>query len=75
VVKVSVEVRSGAARFEVAVRAESITRALNLVKKRYPGRVAQVKFPIDPEGFFVKAPAAGRGGSRGFEAPEQRMAA
>jgi hypothetical protein len=31
-VKVSMEVRSGAARFQVAVRAESIQRAVSLVE-------------------------------------------
>jgi hypothetical protein len=31
-VKVSVEVRSGAARFEVAVQAQSIQRAVSFVK-------------------------------------------
>jgi hypothetical protein len=52
-VKVSVEVRSGTARFRVAVQAESIQRALRLVAGRYPGRSCGVKFPIEPEGFFV----------------------
>jgi hypothetical protein len=37
---------------------------------------AEVKFPIDPEGFFVEYPAASGAGPIGFEAPEQqRMAA
>jgi hypothetical protein len=35
-VKISVEVRSGTARFRVAVRAESAERALRLVAGRYP---------------------------------------
>jgi hypothetical protein len=75
VVKVCVEVRSGAARFSVAVRAESIRRALSLAEERYPMGEAGVKFPIEPEGFFVEDPAASRAGPIGFEAPEQRMAA
>ena len=74
-VKVCVEVRSGAARFSVAVRAESIRRALSLVRERYPKGEAEVKFPIDPEGFFVEDPTASRAGPIGFEAPQQRMAA
>ena len=49
-VKVSIEVRSGATRFAVAVRAESI------LEGRYPGRDIQVKFPIDPGGYFVEDP-------------------
>ena len=35
-VKVSIEVRSGAARFDVAVQAESIQRAMSFVRERYP---------------------------------------
>jgi hypothetical protein len=53
-VKVSLEVRNGAARFDVAVQAESIQRALSFVGERYPDGNVRVKFPIDAEGFFVK---------------------
>ena len=53
-VKVSIEVRNGAARFDVAVQAESIQRDLSFVGKRYPDGNVRVKFPIDAEGFFVK---------------------
>jgi hypothetical protein len=58
VVKVSVEVCSGAARFVVAVRAESVQRAVSLVRGRYLADDCRVKFSIDPEGFFVKDAAA-----------------
>jgi hypothetical protein len=61
VVRLSIEVRNGAARFGVAVRAESIRRALSIVGNRYPGGEVEVEFPIDPEGFFVKDPAATEG--------------
>ena len=57
-VKVSIEVHSGAAHFAVAVQAQSIQRALSLVAARYPGSIARVKFPIEPEGFFVEYSAA-----------------
>jgi hypothetical protein len=53
-VKVSIEVRNGAARFEVGVQAESIQRALGMIAQRYPVGEVRVKFPIEPEGFFVK---------------------
>jgi hypothetical protein len=56
-VKVSIEISSGATRFEVAVRAESIERAVGLVAERYPKADARVSFPSDPEGFFVEDPA------------------
>lgn len=57
-VKVSIEVRNGAARFCVAVRAQSIRRAVSIVRGRYASGDLRVRFPIDPEGFFVNDPAA-----------------
>jgi hypothetical protein len=57
-VKVSVEVRNGAARFMVGVKANNIQQALSIVQTRYPTMVATVKFPIDPAGFFVEERAA-----------------
>jgi hypothetical protein len=57
-VKVSIEVHDGTARFAVAVLAKSIRQALNIVATQYPGSVARVKFPINPEGFFVEDSAA-----------------
>jgi hypothetical protein len=59
-VKVSVEVRSGAAHFDVGVQAESIKQALSFVKERYPKGSVKVKFPIEPESFFVQDPKARR---------------
>jgi hypothetical protein len=58
VLRVLIDVRSGAARFEVAVRAQSIQRAMNIVGARYPGGYVRVKFPIDPAAFFVNDLAA-----------------
>ena len=52
-VRISVEVTSGAARFRVAVQAESIQRALEIVQRQNPGRDVGVVFPIDPEMFFA----------------------
>jgi hypothetical protein len=57
-VKVSIEVHSGTACFAVAIRAQSIQHALSTVATRYPSSVTKVKFPIDPESFFVEAFAA-----------------
>ena len=52
-IRVSVEVCSGAGRFRAAVWAQSIEHALSLVKARYPSGEARVIFPIEPESFFV----------------------
>jgi hypothetical protein len=57
-VRVSVDVRSGAARFHVGVQAQSIRTALSMVRGRYPGGEVRVAFPIEPEGFFVQEPSA-----------------
>jgi hypothetical protein len=60
-IKVSIEVRNGTARFMVGVKveAQSIQQAQSIVQARYPGSVARVKFPTDPaEGFFLEERAA-----------------
>ena len=53
-IRISVQVSSGTARFRVAVQAESIERALKSVAGQYPGKACEVAFPIDPETFFVE---------------------
>lgn len=50
--KVSVEVREGAAHFRVAVYADSIIQAMSITKGRVPGRDVRVLLPIDAEEFF-----------------------
>jgi hypothetical protein len=56
-VKVSVEVRSGSARFRVSVQVENVHRALGLVGGRYPHCEVRLVFPVEPEGFFVSEPS------------------
>jgi hypothetical protein len=57
-VRISVQVSSGAARFRVAIQAESIERAMEIVARQNPGKQCEVTFPIDPETFFVREPVA-----------------
>jgi len=57
-VGVLVEAISGEDRLEVALRARSIEGAVSLVAERYPHCHVGVRFPIDPEGFFVEEPSA-----------------
>ena len=57
-IKISVQVNRGTARYRVAVQAESIERALEIVERQNPGCEAEVAFPIDPEAFFVSDTAA-----------------
>ena len=61
-VKVSIEVHNGGAHFNVAVRAQSIEQAANVVRGVYRDcDEVRVKFPIDPEEFFVNEPTPGAG--------------
>jgi hypothetical protein len=53
-IRISVQVSSGTARFRVAIQAESIERALEIVARQNPGKDCEVTFPIDPESFFVE---------------------
>jgi hypothetical protein len=61
VVRVTVEVSNGAACCRVAVQAESIQRAVEIVEGLNPGSDFRVTFPLDPETFFVEDPAARAG--------------
>jgi hypothetical protein len=53
-VRISVQVSSGTARFRVTIQAESIERALNIVASQNPGKACEVTFPLDPETFVVE---------------------
>jgi hypothetical protein len=57
-IKISVQVSSGAARFRVMVQAESIERALEIVARQNHSKECEVTFPIDSETFFVEDPVA-----------------
>ncbi len=72
-VKVTVEVRSGTARVRVGVRAECIREALSLVGGGYPEGEVAVVFPIEPDGFFERDPAA-RAGKVGTERAQREAA-
>jgi hypothetical protein len=60
-IKVSMEVREGAALSRARVQAESIREAVSTTRGRYPGREVRVVFPIDAENFFIEGPAEGNG--------------
>jgi hypothetical protein len=53
-VRISVRVSSGSARFRVMIQAESIERALEIAASQNPGKECKVTFPIDAESFFVR---------------------
>ncbi len=58
-VRISVRVSSGTARFRVAVRAGSIRRALEIAGGgRNPGCLVGMSSPVGPEAFFAGTRAA-----------------
>ena len=60
-IKISIEVKSGTTSFKVALQAQSIEGALEIVKRYNAGKECEVMFPIDPEGFFVEDDPGGGG--------------
>jgi hypothetical protein len=60
-IKVSMEVREGAALSRATVQAESILEAVSITRGYYPGRDVRVIFPIDAEDFFIEGPAEENG--------------
>ena len=60
-VRISVEVSSGAARFRVSVLARSIERAMEIVRGQNPCKSCKMRFPTDPERVLVKDPVARAG--------------
>ena len=72
-VKVSVEVRNGAVRFRVGVRARSVREALGLVGGTYPRREVRVVFPMEANGFSADGPRA-LAGTAGFRQTYQQAA-
>ena len=63
-IRVSMEVREGAALSRATVQAESIREAVSITRGRYPGRDVRIIFPIDAEDFFIEGPAEDNGRRR-----------
>lgn len=50
-IKISIEVCSGAARFRAGIKAKSIERAVRLANACYPDSEVRVLFPTNPDTF------------------------
>jgi hypothetical protein len=74
-VRVSIEVGSGVARFRVGIQACSIQRAVSLVQRLYSTSDDRVIFPIDPEGFFVEDTLGAEGLIEGAKPQEEEKLA
>jgi len=58
-IRVLIELRGNeATSSSVVVQARSVREAASMTAAVYPSAEVRVKFPIDPEAFFVKEPAA-----------------
>ena len=74
-VRVSIEVHSGAARFRVGIQASSIRRAVSLVRGLYSASDVSVIFPIDHERFFVEDALAKEGLIESGQTEDRELAA
>jgi hypothetical protein len=61
VIRVTIEVWDKATRFRVVAQAKSVREAASIAAARYPNADVRVRFPIDPEGFFVEGPTTQAG--------------
>lgn len=61
--RIAVKVGRGAVRYRVAVQAESVGRALEIVEGLNPGGDFRMTCPIDPEASFVRDTASTVGGT------------
>jgi hypothetical protein len=68
-IRVIIEVWDRATRFRVIAQAKSVREAASIAAARYPNAEVRVRFPIDPEGFFVEEPTA-RAGIVSIEKPK-----
>ena len=58
-IRASVQVRDGSNAFSVTVCAENLQRAVEFAARRYPGRAVGLRFPLNPESFFVEVSSLG----------------
>jgi hypothetical protein len=58
-IRASLKVTGNNSAFTIGVYAENLRRALEFAANRYPGYAVSVRFPLDPEMFFVEGSAAG----------------
>lgn len=55
-IRASVEVVGTHSAFCIGVYAKNLQRAVDFAANRYPGYAVSVRFPLDPEAFFVEGP-------------------
>ena len=58
-IRASVQLRDDSNAFSIMVCAENLQRAVELAAKRYPSLTVGLRFPLDPEAFFVEKSSLG----------------
>jgi hypothetical protein len=72
-IRVIIEVWNETTRCSALAQARTIREAANIVAAAYPKAEVRVRFPIDPEAFFVEGPAT-RAEIVNFIRPEEMAA-
>jgi hypothetical protein len=57
-IRVVIDILNEATRTCVVVQARNVREAVSIAAAVYPDADVRVKFPIDPEAYFVRDPAA-----------------
>ena len=57
-VRITIEVSNGAARFGASEQAQSIERTLEIAERQNPGKSCKGRLPIDAEAFFEEGSVA-----------------
>ena len=52
-IRVAIDVEYGDGRFALLMCAENLQQAVRFAADRYPDHTVHVRFPLDPETFFV----------------------
>jgi hypothetical protein len=60
-IKARINVVNDDIQFSVTVCAESLCQAVEFTANRHPGHVVRVRFPLDPDTFFVEDPTVEAG--------------
>jgi hypothetical protein len=58
VIRVAIDVEDGNGRFSLLICAENLQQAVRFAAIRYPDHAVRVRFPLDPETFFVDGSVA-----------------
>jgi hypothetical protein len=73
-IRISIDVCNGATPSSLVVHAKGVREATSIAAAAYPNADIRVKFPIDPETFFVRDHAVRAGNVSSVERVEEMAA-